>query len=1158
MEAEKSVCKPKEETFCIGYIFQRIKNNYAMERKSMFGNVWWVFLLAFLCYGTMAVAQTNNNATANAQRAAQGSQVTGKVIDANGEPLVGVSVMPRGKDTHIKGGITDLDGSFSFPSNGQKTVNLRVSFIGMVTQNVVWKGRPLRIVMDEDSHAIDEVVVTGYQNLDRRRSTVAATSVKMEDVLMPSMTTIDQALEGKIPDMTYTLNSGEVGATARLRVRGTSTLMGNREPLWVLDGFPLSDPVDVSTDQLNDPDYINYIGNAIQGINPQDIERVDVLKDAAATALYGTRASNGVIVITTKKGKPGKPTIRYSNQTKLTMRPRYTDKYINLMNSQERVQFGKDLCDEHYKFSDTMPLVGYEGAYYRYQSGQISYDEFLQEVKGYETTNTDWFKLLTQDAVTHSHTLSLSGGSEKTRYYSSVGYTRENGTVKTQYVDRYTASMNLTSDLTKQLQARIAFNGNIQKKNHLPSNVTPLDYAYNTTRALPAYNPDGSLYFYQNRGYNNSVGGKSTNLYNYNIINEMNNSSSEYSGSTISTSGDLSYKPWSFLTLTASAYYSRSSTLQSTWYGEQTNYVAMLKNGEVDDAPIAGESGYCELPYGGVYNTTNTYNENFTGRFQANYVQSLGKDKKHELSITAGYEVNTSRTQSNANNTRGYFKDRGMKYAELTADDLDDFPLYKKWLASNSMTLGYGKTNKISGYLTSSYGFDDYFTLAGSFRFDASNEFGRRSNKKFLPVWSASARWNVMKSLVPEATFIDRWNIRASYGKTGNIPNQTPYLQLKQGTLDSFYGEYTSTVSSLPNPNLRWEQTSTTNVGMELSFFGGRLGFETDFWWKHTQDAIISAKVSSVNGVTSYSMNYGALDNHGGSVTIMGTPVQTKDWRLYLNLISSWSSNNVTTGPDITYDLSDYLRGTAIMNGTAVGTFYSYKFLGLNPENGLPMFDDYEDRQNLLEDKTLAEVIPMVMMQSGNRNPKVTGSFSAMLTWKQLSMSMNFNYRFGSKVRLFDIYSPITSGVSADKNVRKEFLDRWQRSGDEQYTNIPVLLSPADDLYYEYQNHWSNQSSITGKIPTFAESIWDMYDNSDLRVVNGSYVKLSNWMFRYNFPQKLLKGTFLQSVNVNFTMSNVLTIASSKLNGQDPTQASQTGVNLSARPAYTFGIDVSF
>lgn len=217
-----------------------------------------------------------------------------------------------------------------------------------------------------------------------------------------------------------------------------------------------------------------------------------------------------------------------------------------------------------------------------------------------------------------SHTVNVSGGSENTRYYASVGYTRENGTVKTQYVDRYTANMNITSDLTKNLKARIALNGNIQKKNHLPSNVDPLTYAYETTRALPAYNSDGSLYYYKNHGYSVGNGQKVNNLYNYNILNEMENSSSEYNGNTIMAMGDLTWRLKDILTLSASASYQRSSTLQATWYGENTNYVAILKNGEAGDKPISGESGYCELPYGGVYNTSNTYGESFTSRFQAN------------------------------------------------------------------------------------------------------------------------------------------------------------------------------------------------------------------------------------------------------------------------------------------------------------------------------------------------------------------------------------------------------------------------------------------------------------------------------------------------------------------------------------------------------------
>ena len=302
---------------------------------------------------------------------------------------------------------------------------MEFSFVGMQTTSVKYAGqKEIDVILYEDQKELDEVVVTGYQVLDKRTQTSAITTVKAEDIMIPGVTSIDQMLEGRIPEMTFMLNSGEVGATPRLRVRGTSTLLGNREPLWVLDGIVMTDPVDVDPDDLNNPDYLNIIGNAIAGINPQDIERIDVLKDASATALYGTRAANGVIVVTTKKGRIGKPVLSYSHSSKITRRPRYTDRNINLMNSQERVRFGKELADQHYIFPTQMPMVGYEGALYRLQSGLTDYDTFLNEVTWYEQVNTDWFDILTRDAYSHSHTLNVSGGSDIVRYYASLGYDR--------------------------------------------------------------------------------------------------------------------------------------------------------------------------------------------------------------------------------------------------------------------------------------------------------------------------------------------------------------------------------------------------------------------------------------------------------------------------------------------------------------------------------------------------------------------------------------------------------------------------------------------------------------------------------------------------------------------------------------------------------------
>lgn len=1107
---------------------------------------------------------------------AEARVVTGTVTDDEGAPIAGANVVLRSQKT--VGTTTDLNGHYRLTVPDGVKVIIEYSYVGMErsrkTLSAGSSNVEVNVALIYNNQLSEAVVTNGYQTIDPRRNTAAISTVKMEDILMPGMTNVDQALEGKIPDLVVTNNSGEAGATARLRVRGTSTLVGNREPLWVLDGFVLQDPVNVSTDQLNDPDYINYVGNAISGINPEDIDKIDVLKDAAATALYGTRASNGVIVVTTKKGRIGKPTIRYSNQTTINQRPRYTDNDVRLMNSQERVQFGKDLCDQHYVFPAYMPLVGYEGAFYRYQTGLTDYQTFLEDVQHYETVNTDWFSLLTINSVKLQNSLSVSGGNEATRYYASAGYTRENDVIRTQFVDRYTASVNLTTSFTKSLRANLRFNGNVQDKNHVPGEVGVLNYAYETTRALPAFNPDGTYYTYQRHGYGVGNSQKSNRLYNYNILNEIDNSANTYSGNTMQTSADISYNFGTIASLTAAANYSRSATTQGTWFGEMTNYVAILKNGEADARPIEGQAGLCELPYGGVYNTNSTISQSLTGRLQGNYHQSFGDRKRHNVSATLGYEASTSKVSAIADQTRGYFKNRGMKYMTMTGEDLKAFPLYSDWMAAGHHTLTESKSNSISGYMTASYSYGNFATIGASGRFDASNKFGSRSNERFLPVWSVSGRWNIRETFFPRRPrnysaapsrkgydeLVSEWNLRLSYGKTGNmLDGETPNMLIRLGVLDTYYGENVSHVAAFPNPDLRWEQTDQFNVGMQIGLFDNRLNFSTDIWYKKTHDAFARINVSTINGFGSFQMNNGDIENKGFSFTLSGYPVKTKDWTFYLSTQYSWAANTVKTNTSESYNLNDYLNGTAIISGESIGTFYSYRFLGLDPNTGVPLFDDYQDRQHLLAGKSLEDVVKTVMVKSGNRDPYLTGSLYATLSYRQFSLRGNFNYRIGSKVRLFKLYTPVINGVSSDKNVRHEFVDRWRQPGDEQTSNIPVLMSKDDPLYSQYSLHWSNTLSANlDKVPSFAQNIWTMYDLSDLRVVDGSYLRLSNVALSYNFKPTQLRRTGIKSLRIDLSTTNVFTLCSKKLQGQSPTQPGFSGINLGNRPAYTVGLNISF
>lgn len=1080
-------------------------------------------------------------------------KITGVVSDEEGQPLPGVAVFVE--KTKI-GTSTDFQGRFSIDVP-DGTSALTFNFVGMEKQVVQLKNKTnLKIIMHSTAE-LKEVVVTGYQTIDKRHSTSAISSVKAEDVLIPGMTSIDQALEGRIPELLFTSNSGEVGATARVRVRGTSTIIGNREPLWVLDGFIMHDPVNVSPEELNDPDYINIVGNAIAGINPQDIERIDVLKDASATALYGTKAANGVIVVTTKKGSIGKPRFSYNHSSKFTTRPRYTDRAINLMNSSERVQFGKELIDLHYQFPSSMPLVGYEGAAYKYYTGQTTWDEFQSEVYRYETANTDWFDLLTQDAYSNDHTFGVSGGSDYVRYYVSLGADFEKGVSRTTSTKRYTALANFDITFSDKVRASFSINGNVQNRNNLYDSNAVMDYAYNTSRTIPAFNEDGSYFYYGNYAYGTNV---VYTPFNYNILNEIDNSSNIQRSSTILSYLTLQYDIIKGLQLSVSGNYMHSSSLQEQWWGERSHYVTRLRNAEYGEVPRTGDTGKCYLPYGGILSTQNTESDAFTFRTQIEYRKLFGSDNQHLITAMGGYEMNGNTYRSISDEDYGYLRDRGMQFVQNV--NLEDYPLYAQWLNKSHRKLGHNIEHELSGYLSTSYSFREYFTLNVNGRFDASNKFGDRSNERFLPIWSASAMWNVKNTLLNRVEPISDFRIRASYGTQGNmLDSQSPNLVIQQGTTDPMYNENVSYVARYPNPNLKWEVTRQWNLSADLDLFDHRLGISGTFYFKKTTDCFTSVKVSSVNGLSStghtYTMNGGDLENRGYSFSLSAYPIKTKDWRWNINTYFSGNFNRVYTNNAEQYTISNFLNGTAVMNGESIGTFYSYAFLGLNPLNGTPIFDDYSDRVHLLEGKSLEEVVKMTMVKTGQRDPYFTGSFSTSLSWKKLTFSMNMSYNLGSKVRLFAIYAPIygSDGLNAEANVRKEFLSRWMSPGDEAYTDIPAIMSPSDPDYSGYSVHFS-QSHPT--VVSFASSTWDMYDKSDLRVVSGSYMKCSSMSLRYMLENKWLKKTPFSNVSISLSGMNLFTVSAKALRGQDPSQAGFAKPNLSVRPSYTLQFNLTF
>lgn len=1078
---------------------------------------------------------------------------SGKVVDSETRtPIIGATIIVLGTSS---GAISDQDGNFSIQVETDRQIE--ISYVGYneLVRTIDKSQKNVTLQLIQKNMKVSDVVVTGFGKVDKRMSTSAVTSLNAEDVLVPGMTSIQQMLEGHVPELQFMLNSGEVGATARLRVRGTSTLMGNREPLWVLDGIVLRDPVPVDPEDLNNPDFINIIGNAIAGINPIDIERIDILKDASATALYGTQAANGVIVVTTKKGSIGKPRISYNHTSKFTQRPRYSDRQINLMNSQERVDFGRQLIDSHYAFPANMPLVGYEGAYSRYNDGKIGYDQFLNEVSIAEKANTDWFDVLTRDAYSMSHNITVSGGGETSRYYASFGYDNDNGASKTTFSDRYSVRVNLNTTLTKGLTLDARVSGSIQKKNNLQTDINAMDYAYNTTRALPQYNEDGTPYFYKNKAYSGNAANNYS-MYDYNIFHEIENSSNSYNGNSISADLNLRYTFNDMIDIDLLGSYTSNSTLQENWWGEKTHYITLLRDSEYGKLAPEGEDSKSKVPYGGILNQTNTRGDNYTGRAQMNFRNMFGEENQHQVNASLGFDINSNTSSAYSREERGYVKERGMQFVENI--EMDKYPLYKEWLQKNTAaTRTQNISNKLAGYATASYSYKQHFTLNANARIDASNKFGDRSNEKMLPIWSVSGVWNIHENLLMNIPQVSSIQLRASYGKQGNmLDSQSPNLIIKQGVMDGYYGENVSTINRYPNPNLMWEQTNSFNTSLDIALFDSRLNFGLTYYYKKTKDVFTDIGLSSVNGISSMTMNGGNINNEGFSITLSARPIKTQNFQWYFSTYYSVNKNEVVGDIAQEYEYSQYLSGDAIMKGQSIGTFYSYKYMGLSGVNGVPMFDDYQDRMHLLQGLPIDQVVRTTMEKSGTREPFMSGSFINNFSYKSLSLNMNISYSFGSKIRLFQLYGPVLSGVKSDANVRKEFINRWQYPGDEMITDVPTLMSLGNPEYLNYSRHFSQANNVN--IKPFASSVWNMYDNANTRVVSGNYVKLTSVTLRYNFNVQLLERTPLKGASVSLSGMNLFTVASKDLKGQDPSQSGFAKPNLSIRPTYTINFSVTF
>ena len=868
--------------------------------------------------------------------------ISGKISDKNGKPLPGVTILLK----NIFMGVTsDGDGKYEIVIPAVKEPVLVYTFLGMKPVEVKYVGKNvIDVTMYEDIKEMDEVVVTGYQQIKKSNMVGSANSVKREELVFDGTNTIEQMLQGKLPGTLVMNTSGLVGVRQKVRVRGTSTLLGNQEPVWVVDGIIQEDPLPFKTRELDAFGNISqdnfdmvkdFIGNAISWLNPNDIQDITVLKDASATVLYGVKAANGVIVITTKKGQRGRVSVSYSGGVAVT--PKLNYRKMNLMNSKERIDVSREIYQRGLIADNgrSLETVGYEGALNRYLNKEITYDQFDQEVKRMEAMNTDWFDILFRNPVSTNHSLSISGGTETMSYYGSINAIINNGTARGNDSKTYSGSLRINSQLNKKLTVGLGLNVSQSETNGFYT-VDPYGYATSTSRAIPCFDENGENYFYK----------KTTNGYKYNILNEISQTGNTNTSKTFGLNADVRWTIVEGLRFETLFGLNASSTFGESYAGEESYYISQIRGYEFGSyRPSDQLYQMSPLPHGGEYNSTENRNLNYTWRNSLSYDQIFGD--RHRVSLVLGQEARSNKYDGLSQTAYGYFHNRGKSFTNPpliihtnTMGETDRNDLYDKC----QQILTDRKSNYLAFYFTGSYAFDERYIVTGSIRSDASNRFGQDTRNRFLPVWSIGGRWNVHNEpWMKSQRVVSDLNFRASYGWQGNVaenygPDLIAYIGTGNDLIDYQSGDFMLKIKSLPYGDLRWEKTKTINLGMDVGFFSNRLNASVEYYRKKTEDMIVEKQVPYAYGVASMPINGGDMLNRGVEIQLGATLIRTNTFSWALSVNTSKNFNRVESKMNENKNWRTAVSGSLNKAGYPVSSVWAFEFLGLDQTDGRPLF----------------------------------------------------------------------------------------------------------------------------------------------------------------------------------------------------------------------------
>ncbi|WP_316834250.1 SusC/RagA family TonB-linked outer membrane protein [Pedobacter nutrimenti] len=1067
---------------------------------------------------------------------AENIDVSGKVTDDNGKPLPMATIRVKGGKRYA---VANSNGDFIINKIDEKSI-LVFSYLGYETKEVPAAKDMGSVTLKAADGRLDEVSVisTGYQQVQKKLMTGSVAQVKSEDLVINGTTTIEQMLQGKLAGMAVVNNSGQLGTRQTVRIRGTSTLLGNQEPVWVVDGIIQEDPLPFKATQLNsfgtDPSNAqalkNYIGSAISWLNPYDIEDVTILKDAASTAIYGVKAANGVIVINTKRGKPGRaPSITYSTSFSTQQKPSYNK--MDLMNSKNRVDVSREIY-ERGLFSSGYALdnIGYQGLLNQYLTGKLPYDSFNAGAKQLETNNTDWFNLLFVQPLSQSHNLSISGGGNSSTYYGSFGYSNQKGQAKGNNMDGYMGSINFTSYLTPKLSVSARLSGNYSKTTGFLG-VDPYQYASTTSRVIPAYNPDGTLSYYQSE--------LTSSNYKYNVLNELANSGNDNIKTSLSTALSVKYTLPLGFQFQSDFGLGYTGTHAEGYQTQLTNAMTALRGYEYGQyGPTTNLYKQSKLPVGGQQNLEDDRNVNYTWKNQLNYGTVI--DKKHTISASAGLELRSNQYTGASSTIYGYLPDMGKIVINPPATIVNGGVNYANPLYSSAynFTNTDGIANYVSYYVTGAYSYDDRYVFSASLRGDASNKFGQDARTRFNPIWALGGKWNVAREhWFDKSEWFNEFSIRASYGFQGNVaenygPDLVAQIPGAGNAISTLTGESLLNISSLPYANLRWEKTQTTNLGLDFGFFKNRISASVDYYRKHSTDLIVLRSTPYEDGVLQMPMNGGTLSNSGFEAQMTFIPVRTKNltWSITVNSAKDYNTVTNPLTPNPTWATA--VSGSYYKDGYPVSGFWVFDFKGLDPATGLPQFNIPTATDNI-NTKTDASAF---MKYAGKLNADFTSGFGTSVRYKEFTFSTNLYASLGGSKILAPLYpsSMVNSTPAEYSNLPQELVNRWRQPGDEAFTNIPSL--PYFGVPFVVIPSGASSTFGVGQAPS--ASPYTLYDYSTARVVNASYLRINNINVSYMLPEKYAKRIFCKNLSVTYTLSNVYTFVSKDFKGVDPEVAS--------------------